>query len=225
MIRLLVCRMAALNLRPGPVCKLKLRLDHRRLFPGPRTARHNPQHDQLWRNALRVRESSASPTISQHHYDHCATHRRHDVYREEEDLDLVPARERDDVRDAGERRDEHALDDDRRRARVRAPDLVTHRLPVPAPHPVDARADERGRDDFERDDRGRVRDPEVLREPREVVCVWPARVDQLRDSERCGDDVRQYARVDAREQLVDLQNDARYMSTGNAMTRRSFHTT
>ena len=41
-----------------------------------------------------------------------ATHRRHDVYREAEDLDLVPARERDDVRDAGERRDEHALDDD-----------------------------------------------------------------------------------------------------------------
>ena len=133
--------------------------------------------------------------------------------------------ERDEVRDAGERRDEHALDDDRRRARVRAPDLVAHRLPVPAPHPVDARADERGHDDFERDDRGRVRDPEVLREPREVVRVWPARVDQLRDPERCGDDGRQYAWSDARGQLEDVQNDARYMSTGNAMTRRSFHTT
>ena len=153
-----------------------------------------------------------------------ATHRAHDVYRQEEDLDLVPARERDDVRDARERREQHTLDDDRRRARVRAPDLIAHRLPVPAPHPVDACADERGHDDFERDDRGRVRNPQVLREPCEVVRVWPARIDQLRDPKRCGETLVSIPEW-TRERGADVQNDARYMSAGNATTRRSFHTT
>ena len=71
------------------------------------------------------------------------THRHHDINREEEYLQLVPQRERDNVRDARERREQHTLDDDGSRTRVRAPDIGTHGPPEVLSDVNDAHGDER----------------------------------------------------------------------------------
>ena len=65
----------------------------------------------------------------------------------------MPERERDDVRNARERRERGGLDDDRGRARVRAPDVRAHRAPVLVAEVEDARDDERGDEHLEPDDR------------------------------------------------------------------------
>ena len=88
-------------------------------------------------------------------------HREHDVDGEEEDGDVALERERDEVRDARERRERGALDHDGSSACVRAAGLAADAFREGPPGGVDAARDERGGDDVERDDARGVADAEV----------------------------------------------------------------
>ena len=69
-----------------------------------------------------------------------------------------------------------------RRAPVLVADVDAEHVRVPPARKVDAPADERGDDHVEADDGGRVRDPERLREPGEVVGVRPPGLVELREA-------------------------------------------